>query len=152
MKTHFLNWLVFLEVLGEKRVSIMNLELRDIKPLLEIPDNSYELLLGGLGVFLFFTLVALFFLVKRLWRKKEVDMQKIYFEKFKNIDWSNPKKASYETTYLGRILATEPRSKEIYSQLVPMLECYKYRKNVPSVDSETLKQYNLLVHIFDESI
>lgn len=127
-------------------------ELRDIKPLLEIPDNSYELLIGGLSIALVLALLAVFFLVRKLWKNREIDMQKIYFEEFKNIEWNDSKKASYEVTYLGRLLATEPRTQEIYSQLVPMLDAYKYRKNVPTVDSDTLRQYNLLVHVLDEAI
>ncbi|MCK5855567.1 MAG: hypothetical protein KAG56_10125 [Sulfurovaceae bacterium] len=127
-------------------------ELRDIKPLLEIPDSSYELLIMGLSVALILALIGLFVLARKLWTHREVNMQKIYFEAFKNIEWSDSKKASYEVTYLGRLLATEPRTKEIYAQLVPMLDAYKYRKNVPTVDSDTLQQYNLLVHVIDESI
>ena len=127
-------------------------ELRDIKPLLEIPDNSYELLIGGLSVSLFLALVAVFFLVRKIWKDREIDMQKVYFKEFQNIEWDDSKKAAYEVTYLGRLLATEPRTQEIYSQLVPMLDAYKYKKNVPTVDSETLRQYNLLVHILDEAI
>jgi len=127
-------------------------ELRDIKPLLEIPDSSYELLMGGLGIALFLALLALFFIVRKLLINREIDMRKVYFEEFKNIEWFDSKKASYRVTYLGRLLATEPRTKEIYSQLIPMLDAYKYKKNVPTVDSKTLQQYNLLVHVIDESI
>ena len=130
----------------------MNDELRDIKPLLEIPDSSYEFLIVGLGIALLVALVALFFVVRKLLSNREVDMKRVYFEEFKNIDWCDSKKASYDTTYLGRLLATEPRAKEIYSQLVPLLDTYKYKKNVPRVDTETLQQYNLLVHVIDESI
>jgi hypothetical protein len=130
----------------------MNHELRDIKPLLEIPDNSYELLIGGLSIALILALIAVVFLVQKVWRDKKIDKQKIYFEEFKNIEWSDSKKAAYEVTYLGRLLCVEPRTKEIYSQLVPMLDAYKYKKNVPTVDSDTLRQYNLLVHILDEAI
>jgi hypothetical protein len=71
----------------------------------------------------------------------------------KNLDWSKSKQSAYEATELGRKLTEEnERAKEIYHQLVPMLEPYKYRKEVPALDDETLKQYNLLVHIIDESI
>jgi len=131
---------------------MMEDKLRDIKPLLDIPDNSYEILVGGLSVALVLALIGLLILARKLWRNRELDMQKIYFEEFKNIEWDDSKKASYEVTYLGRLLATEPRAKEIYSQLIPMLDTYKYKKSVPTVDSSTLKQYNLLVHVIDESI
>ena len=128
-------------------------ELRDIKPLLEIPDSSYYLFLSlvFLGVALVFAIVG--FLIKKFWKKKKIDMQKVYFEQFKNLDWMNVKESAYEATKLGRKLTFKnERAKEIYEQLVPMLESYKYRKEVPSLDEETLKQYNLLVHIIDESI
>ena len=80
-------------------------------------------------------------------------MQKVYFEQFKNLDWSEVKTSAYEATRLGRLLTKEnERSKEIYEQLVPMLEAYKYKKEVPMLDEDTLNQYNLLVHIIDESL
>jgi len=128
-------------------------ELRDIKPLLEIPDSSYYIFLGliALGVILLVAMV--WFLVKKFWKKKKVDMQKVYFEEFKNLDWTNVKQSAYMATELGRKLTLkDERAKEIYTQLIPMLESYKYRKEVPSLDEETLKQYNLLVHIIDESL
>jgi hypothetical protein len=131
----------------------MENELRDIKPLLEIPDSSYYLFLAlvFLGIALLIVIIGL--LIKKFWKKKKIDMQKVYFHHFKNLDWTNVKASAYEATYLGRKLTFEnERAKEIYEQLVPMLESYKYRKEVPILDEETLKQYNLLVHIIDESI
>lgn len=131
----------------------MNDELRDIKPLLEIPDSSYYLflMLVFLGIAFLFVVIGL--LIKKFWKKKKINMQKVYFERFKNLDWRDVKASAYEATELGRKLTFEnERTREIYKQLVPMLEGYKYRKEVPSLDEETLKQYNLLVHVIDESI
>jgi hypothetical protein len=128
-------------------------ELRDIKPLLEIPDSSYYVFLSlvFLCVALLFAIVGI--LIKKFWKKKKVDMQKVYFQRFKNLDWLNVKESAYDATKLGRKLTFEnERAKEIYEQLVPMLESYKYRKEVPALDEETLKQYNLLVQTIDESI
>ena len=131
----------------------MENELRDIKPLLEIPDSSYYIFLAlvfiGVGV----VLIIIGLLIKKFWKKKKVDMQKVYFEQFKNLDWSEVKTSAYEATRLGRLLTKEnERSREIYEQLVPMLEAYKYKKEVPMLDEDTLNQYNLLVHIIDESL
>jgi len=131
----------------------MDNELRDIKPLLEIPDSSYYLFLGLVGLVIFILLLVIYFVIKKFWKKKKVDMTKVYFEQLKTLDWSDSKKAAYEATELGRKLTQEnERAKEIYLQLVPMLEPYKYRKHVSSLDEETLKHYHLLVHIIDESI
>lgn len=130
----------------------MNTELRDIKPLLEIPDHSYVVFLG-LALFMGIVILSLFFILfRKFWLKRKVNMKKVYFERLKNIDWKYSKQAAYEATVFGRYLADEPRTEEIYKQLVVMLEPYKYRQIVPSVDEETLKQYNLLVHVIDESL
>ena len=131
----------------------MNDELRDIKPLLEIPDSSYYIFLGLIFLGLTIVVLIIFFLIKKFWKKKKIDMQKVYFEQFKNLDWSEVKTSAYEATRLGRLLTKEnERSREIYEQLVPMLEAYKYKKEVPMLDEDTLNQYNLLVHIIDESL
>ncbi|CAA6817037.1 MAG: Unknown protein [uncultured Sulfurovum sp.] len=131
----------------------MDNELRDIKPLLEIPDSSYTIFLGLIALALILLVAVIWFLVKKFWKKKKINMQKVYFEQFKNLDWRDVKQSAYEATELGRKLTLDnERAKEIYTQLVPMLESYKYRKEVPTVDEQTLQQYNLLVHIIDESI
>ena len=128
-------------------------ELRDIKPLLEIPDGSYYLFLALVFLGIAFVLAIVGILVKKFWRKKKVDMKKVYFHALENLDWTNVKQSAYEATELGRILTFDnEQAKEIYLQLVPLLESYKYRKEVPVLDEETLSKYNLLVNILDESI
>ena len=79
-------------------------------------------------------------------------MRKVYFNQLKEINWDNAKESAYAVTYLGRELSTDDRSRDIYRDLVPMLEPYKYRKEVPKVDDKTIQQYNLLVHVLNESI
>ena len=127
-------------------------ELRDIKPLLEIPDTSYYIYLAIIGVVALLLLSIIYFVVKKvILNRKESQAQK-YLRQLKRIDWSDAKSSAYLVTYLGRKLAKDGRSKEIYTQILPMLEKYKYRAQVPSVDDETLRQYELLVHVLDESI
>jgi len=127
-------------------------ELRDIKPLLEIPDMSYYLYIGFLIFIGLMLLGVLFFIVKKFWIVRKKDIRKLYFKQLKEVDWSRPKESAYAVTSLGRELLVDERSRDIYRGLVVMLEQYKYRKEVPKVDSQTVKQYNLLVHVLDESI
>jgi len=128
-------------------------ELRDIKPLLEIPDGSYYLFLSLLFLGIAFLLAIVGYGVWRYLKNRKVDMQTVYFFHLKNLDWSNAKQAAYEATKLGRVLTQEnERAKEIYEQLLPMLEAYKYKKEVAKVDEKTLRQYDLLVHVIDESL
>ncbi len=131
----------------------MQSELRDIKPLLEIPDSSYYLFLGMVGLLALLVLLLLFFLFKKFWRAKRESLEQRYFEEFKNLDWHEVKSSAYRATYLGRKLTqNHERTQEIYEQFLVMLEPYKYRKEVAPIDEKTLQHYNLLVHIIDESL
>jgi len=128
-------------------------ELRDIKPLLEIPDGSYYLFLSLLFLAIALLLAVVGYGVRRYLKNRKVDMQTVYLFHLKNLDWSDVKHSAYEATKLGRLLTLEnERAREIYEQLVPMLEEYKYKKEVSKVDETTLRQYNLLVHVIDESL
>lgn len=127
-------------------------QLKDIKPLLEIPDNSYTIYWG---LIIFASLLAgavVFFVLKKLWDKRKENLAKGYLKAIKNIDWKDTKHSAYEATHYGRLLATDERSKEIFSQLEPMLEQYKYKKVVDALDTDTQKKFNLYVQVADERI
>jgi hypothetical protein len=127
-------------------------QLKDIKPLLEIPDNSFYLY-WGLIIFVSLLLLGiLFFVAKRLWDNRKINLAKGYLEKLKAIDWKDAKQSAYEATHYARLLATNERRKELFSQLEPMLEQYKYKKEVDAVDHDTQNKFNLYVQVADESI
>lgn len=129
-----------------------NLTLRDIKPLMEIPDYSYYIFIGAVALVVFVVSLLLYFLVRQWWHNRKTNLKKLYFQQLKAVDWQDSKKSAYKVTELGRYFSQDKRCDEIYRQLLPMLEAYKYKKEVPSADSETLNQYNLLVHVIDESL
>ena len=130
----------------------INEQLRDIKPLLEIPDSSYYIYWGLITFAILLGLGILFFIVKKLWENRKVNLAKVYLEALKKIDWENTKKSAYEATHYARLLATDERRKELFSQLEPMLEKYKYKKEVESVDQDTRNKFNLYVQVADESV
>jgi len=127
-------------------------QLRDIKPLLEIPDSSYYIYWGLIGFVSLLALGVLFFVLKRLWDNRKINLEKGYLEAIKKIDWVDTKKSAYEATYYARLLATDERRKELFSQLEPMLEQYKYKKEVAEVDRDTHNKFNLYVQVADESV
>jgi len=130
----------------------MENELHDIKPLLEIPDSSYYIYFGMIAFGIFILLSLLFFLLRKFLLNRKESTAQQQLKALKKVDWSNSKEAAYRVTRLGRMLVEDKRSEEIYRQLLPLLERYKYKQKAPLVNEETLKQYNLLVHILDESI
>ena len=127
-------------------------QLRDIKPLLEIPDNSYYIYWGLITFAILLCVLLLFFVAKKLWENRKVNLAKGYLEALKKIDWNDTKKSAYQATHYARLLATDERRKELFSQLEPMLEKYKYKKEVDTVDQDTKNKFNLYVQVADESV
>jgi len=127
-------------------------QLRDIKPLLEIPDSSYYIYLGLIILVSLLVVGVLFFVAKKFWDNRKVNLAKGYLAAIKEIDWNDTKKSAYQATHYARLLATDKRRKELFSQLEPMLEQYKYKKEVEALDQDTQNKFNLYVQVADESI
>ncbi len=130
----------------------MQEKLRDIKPLIEIPDYSYWVYYGLIAAAIVLVAAIVAVVALRLWRMRKENLAKRYLAALKSIDWHDSKKAAYEATRYGRLIATDRRLKELYDQLLPLLEKYKYKKEVEPVDQETLNKFNLFVQVADESI
>ena len=129
-----------------------SVQLRDIKPLVEIPDSSIYLYWGL--IFLGALLIVLlgYLIYRHIDFSKKEDKQKQYLEALNAIDWSSPKKAAYRATHYGRLLATDERKKELFSQLFPLLEKYKYKKEVEEIDTETIEQFELYKKVCNGSV
>ncbi|NPA27889.1 MAG: hypothetical protein GXN91_02405 [Epsilonproteobacteria bacterium] len=126
--------------------------LRDIRGFIEISDYSFWLFISTLIVGL---ILGIIFFKKGFEYAKsrcKIDCQRYFLYRFKNVDWSNPKKAAYEATYYGRFLATDKRRMELFKQLKQRLAKYKYQKEIKEIDKETLNYYNLYKQVCDESI
>jgi len=130
----------------------INEQLKDIKPLLEIPDSSYYIYWGLIDFAIFLVVAIVFFIAKKLWDNRKINLAKGYLEAIKKIDWQDTKKSAYEATHYARLLATDERRKELFSQLEPMLEQYKYKKEVDEIDQDTRNKFNLYVQVADESV
>jgi len=127
-------------------------QLKDIKPLLAIPDNSYYIYWGLIIFAGLLLLGVLFFVAKKLWDNRKENLAKGYLQKLKEIDWKDTKKSAYEATHYARLLATDERREKLFEQLEPLLEQYKYKKEVETVDDDTRNRFNLFVQVADESI
>jgi len=130
----------------------MSDNIKDIKPFIDI--NDYSLYLFIFTVFV--GIVLAYFMFRKVYKKVssncKIDCQKYYLYRLKSIDWREPKKAAYEATYYGRLLAQDKRRKELFLQMKSKLDTLKYSRNNIEVDSETIKYYNLYKQVCDESI
>ena len=130
----------------------MNEQLKDIKPLLEIPDSSYYIFWGLILFGVLLAAVVLFFVIKKYLEHRKTNLAKKYLARLHAINWKDTKESAYAATHYARLLATDERRKELFGQLESHLEQYKYKKEVEAVDEETLKRFNLYMQVADESV
>jgi len=101
--------------------------LKDIKPIVEIPDNSL-IILGVISFVVLIALVLLYLLVKpKRKRRKKPTQRELNLQKLKSIDFSNDKEVAYTFT----TLANDFLDDEVYNKIVSKLDIYKYKKQTP---------------------
>ena len=126
-----------------------DIPLHDIKPLVEVPDNSF-IYLVSIGVLLAIALVFLLVVMYKMYKKsKIVSLRKINLKKIHAVDMSNAKEAAYQISAYGKLLAQSEKQMQILENLDKRLDQYKYRKEVSSIDEETLKEYKDFLEALD---
>lgn len=130
--------------------SSYDIPLHDIKPLMEVPDNSFVLLSGIIIVATLLLSGGLYLLYKFVKSRQTLNRRKIHYTALEEIDFSDPKKAAYAITDHGRIFADDSeRLREAYDNLVVRLNRYKYRKSVEAVDEESRSYFNIYLGMID---
>lgn len=128
-----------------------DIPLHDIKPLVEVPDNSFIYLLS-VGALLAVVLLFILLWVYKAYKKSKIlSRRKMILEKLRTIDMSKTKEAAYHISEYGRFLAKREEEKEIFEKLQNLLEQYKYKKEVSSFDEESLKTYQDFLEALDVS-
>lgn len=128
---------------------MQDIPIRDIKPLVEIPDYSFYIFI----TIVIFTIVAILILaiyLFKFFKSKQKSKEREYLEILKNIDFKDPKESAYKITKYGRVLAKDERSREILNDLIVKLEKYKYQREVPKFDEESRKYYRLLLEVLND--
>lgn len=118
-----------------------DIPLHDIKPLVEVPDNSFVYLVIA-GVLLAIALVLILLWAYKAYKKsKIISLRKMNLQKLHAIDKSNTKEAAYQISEYGRFLAQSEEEKAAFGKLQSILDQYKYKKEVSRFDEETLSAY-----------
>jgi len=125
------------------------LQINDIKTIVEIPDYSiylyYGLLLLGLTM-----VVALIYFIYNYFKSKKTSREKEYFNILKNIDLSKQKQAAYTISKYGRFLLKDERQKRLFEELDNSLEEFKYKKTIEKKIPNTIKlQYETFLESLD---
>jgi hypothetical protein len=130
--------------------SSYDIPLHDIKPLMEVPDNS-AVVLGIIIIIAALLIGGGFYLLYRFVRSRQtLNLRKVHFDALGKIDFSDSKKAAYAITDHGRIFADDSeRLHEAYDNLVVRLNRYKYRKRVEAIDEESRSYYKIYLGMID---
>jgi len=131
---------------------MQDIPLHDIKPLVDVPDNSLMILITIAALIITAILVPLLIWLYKLYKKNQkVNRHKEYLEKIHAIDISDAKRAAYEISKYGFLLAESERELEMLESLDKRLSVYKYKKEVEALDQETLGYYQLFLEVVDAS-
>jgi len=120
------------------------LELKDIKPILEIESEPFFIDHFWLIFFLVLMMVAVFLIYKR--GSKNRDKNNLL--SLKNINLDNQKSASYRLTLEGKKFVT-PQNRHIYTEMTKLLERYKYKKDVPPFSGDTIASIKAFLDSID---
>jgi len=127
-----------------------DIPLHDIKPLVEVPDNSLSILIIIASVILVLILIALgFWLYTKFKKAKAVNLKRVYLKKIHEVDTSNAKQAAYEISEYARYIVNTEKEKALLNSLDERLSQYKYKKTVEALDKETLGHFHVFLEVLD---
>lgn len=130
--------------------SAPDIPLHDIKPLVEVPDNSFVLFVIVVVAGAVLLCALLYLLWRYMRRAKEANLRQLSYEALQNIDFSDAKQAAYAITRHGLPFANDgERYREAYDSLVQRLAPYKYKKVVDPIDEETVAYYRIYLGMID---
>ncbi len=127
-----------------------DIQLHDIKPLVEVPDNSFILFMILLVLATLFVAGLAYLLFIYFRRRKKNNHRKNAFRALSNVNFKDAKQAAYAITKYGYIFADDtPRNKEVYENLINRLAPYKYKKAVDDIDAECKSYHKIYVEMID---
>jgi len=110
-------------------------QLKDIKPIVEVPDNSLYILIAIVSIIIIVILFFTFRYFTRIKKTKQLTIKEITLKKLKNLDYEDTKEVVYNFSVDG-ILFINEKNKEQFEQLEKELEKYKYKKDVDKLPDE----------------
>ena len=121
------------------------MKIHDIKPIVEIPDNSIYLYYGLIILTILFVIVTIYFIYS-FFKSKKDSQQKKYFRVLKNLNFNNQKETAYSISKYGDLIIKDERGAMLFDDLNNSLEEFKYRKEVSKTIPNNIKaQYDIFM-------
>ncbi len=126
------------------------IQLHDIKTIVEVQEYSLYYLFGVTVLGLFVLLAIGYLAIKWYKSKNKYNQRKEYFKVLKSLNLKDTKKTAYAITFYGSVFKDDsPRHTEMFKNLTQRLEPYKYKKEVDSLDKDTLGYIELYKEMID---
>ncbi len=108
-------------------------ELRDIKGLVEVTDDSLYYLLGLMGLAVVVLLVLAALIHKYLTKKEPMTQRKVAMAFLDKFEFTETKESVYTFTHLAQYAVKENQRRELEA-LLAELDVYKFKKEVRELD------------------
>ena len=127
-----------------------DIPLHDIKPIVDVQEFSLYYFLSISFVILLLIFALSYLLYKWLKKRNEYNLRKEHLSVLKSLKNEDTKKFAYAITLYGATFKDDsPRQTEMFINLTSRLEEYKYKKEVESLDNETLSYFELYKEMCD---
>ncbi len=120
-------------------------ELKDIKGFVEVPDESFFYFMLSIGlalVFIAFLVWLVLWLRKPKRKSKRLSPKELAKLELQKIDFSDTKEAVYSFSENAQIISPEHPA---LLDLLPKLEMYKFKKEVPELSSEDKEKMKSII-------
>jgi uncharacterized membrane protein YhiD involved in acid resistance len=108
-------------------------KLKDIKPLVEVSTTFYDVAILIVTI----CLIVLFFKLRR--KRKKLSQKEKAKLKLQNLDYNDTKNCVYDFCEYAKYFLNEKNNEE-FKKIEKELLRYKYKKEVPSLDKDTINK------------
>lgn len=126
------------------------IQIHDIKPLVEIQDYSLYYLIVLIALIIVFAGGIAYIIYKWFHRRGEYNVRKEHLAIMNEVDIHDTKNTAYTMSIYGATFKDDtPRHNEIYKNMRKKLNNYKYKKSVEAFDREVLGYIELYRDMID---
>ena len=126
------------------------IQLHDIKPLMEIQEYSFYYFLALLSLATVIVLGLLYLLFRWFRNRNKFNIRAEHLKLLKSVNFDSPKESAYKMTLYGATFKEDSeRHMKAYDELVALLEEYKYKKTVDSFDDAVKHKYEIYLGLID---
>jgi len=126
------------------------IQLHDIKPLLEIQEYSLYYFIVLVSVSIILLLGISYLLYKYFKNKKKFNIRKEHLKSLHEISFDDAKKAAYEITFYGATFKDDSqRHAKAYEHLLEHLEAFKYKKDVGAFSDDAKHYFEVYLGLID---